>query len=208
MAHLVTLISPGDVEQVDGVKRVLRPREERLLPDVRRYRRRVQHFFKGGAGNQIQSPLCVSVIQMEFLFQDSHLVEHVVALARQFAVTRLICLRHMLGTPAVGREELIYLLVQRLVEQNHLAVFLYLMQRTPLILVGRMWADLVDWAKSHLLTTQPPLANPEDLDLPVCVDKADQAIALLQERHAEWTLQQRASGPGDGGSATVPGGTK
>src|SRR5579863_8839508 len=26
---------------------------------------------------------------------------------------------------------------------------------TPLILVGKMWADLVGWAKAHLLTSQP-----------------------------------------------------
>src|SRR5258707_60327 len=32
---------------------------------------------------------------------------------------------------------------------------------TPLILVGKMWADLVDWARTHLLTSQPPLANSE-----------------------------------------------
>src|SRR2546421_5487297 len=29
---------------------------------------------------------------------------------------------------------------------------------TPLILVGQMWADLVDWARTHLLTSQQPLA--------------------------------------------------
>jgi uncharacterized protein (TIGR00730 family) len=37
---------------------------------------------------------------------------------------------------------------------------------TPLILVGKMWADLVEWARTHLLTTQPPLANPEDMNIP------------------------------------------
>src|SRR5947208_15558928 len=42
-------------------------------------------------------------------------------------------------------------------------------QGTPLILVGKMWADLVDWARTHLLTSQPPLANPEDLAIPRCV---------------------------------------
>src|SRR5436853_1627790 len=26
----------------------------------------------------------------------------------------------------------------------------------PLILVGKMWADLVDWARTHLLTSKPP----------------------------------------------------
>src|SRR4029077_11168630 len=29
---------------------------------------------------------------------------------------------------------------------------------TPLILVGKMWAGLVDWARTHLVTSQPPLA--------------------------------------------------
>src|SRR6266852_5401758 len=30
---------------------------------------------------------------------------------------------------------------------------------TPLILVGKMWSDLVDWARNHLITSQPTLAN-------------------------------------------------
>jgi uncharacterized protein (TIGR00730 family) len=56
----------------------------------------------------------------------------------------------------------------------------------PLILVGKMWADLVNWAKTHLLTTQPPLANPEDMAIPSCVNTADEALALIRERHAKW----------------------
>src|SRR3954468_756982 len=31
-------------------------------------------------------------------------------------------------------------------------------QGTPLILVGKLWTGLVDWAKTHLVTSQPPLA--------------------------------------------------
>lgn len=57
----------------------------------------------------------------------------------------------------------------------------------PLIVVGRMWAELVDWAKQHLLSTQPPLANPEDLAIPQCVGSADEAIALIRDHHAKWT---------------------
>jgi uncharacterized protein (TIGR00730 family) len=57
---------------------------------------------------------------------------------------------------------------------------------TPLILVGKMWAKLVDWAKEHLLASQPPLANPEDMEIPRCVTTADEAIALLREHHAKW----------------------
>jgi uncharacterized protein (TIGR00730 family) len=52
---------------------------------------------------------------------------------------------------------------------------------TPLILVGKMWPKLVEWARTHLLTTEPPLANPEDLTIPRCVDTADEAIALIRE---------------------------
>lgn len=65
-------------------------------------------------------------------------------------------------------------------------------QKTPLILVGKMWPGLVDWARAQLLTTQPPLANAEDLDIPCCVDTADQAIALIREYHASWLTQARS----------------
>ena len=60
---------------------------------------------------------------------------------------------------------------------------------TPLILVGKMWADLVQWAKTHLLKAQPPLANPEDMAIPRCVDTADEAIALIRDHHAQWRAQ-------------------
>src|SRR5438094_667969 len=56
----------------------------------------------------------------------------------------------------------------------------------PLILVGKMWADLVSWATTHLLTSQPPLANPGDLMILRCVNSADEAIALIREHHAKW----------------------
>jgi uncharacterized protein (TIGR00730 family) len=57
---------------------------------------------------------------------------------------------------------------------------------TPLVLVGKMWFDLVEWGRTHLLTSQPPLANPEDLRIPQCVNTADEAIALIREDHARW----------------------
>ena len=57
-------------------------------------------------------------------------------------------------------------------------------QDAPLILVGKMWVGLVEWAREHLLSSQPPLANPEDLAIPRCVNTADEAIALLREHHA------------------------
>src|SRR5882724_11419442 len=43
---------------------------------------------------------------------------------------------------------------------------------TPLILVGKMWAKLVDWAREHLLSSQPPLASTDDMEIPHCVATA------------------------------------
>jgi predicted Rossmann-fold nucleotide-binding protein len=62
----------------------------------------------------------------------------------------------------------------------------------PLILVGKMWADLVDWARTHLLTSCPPLANSEDMLIPRCVNTTDEAIALIREQHAQWLRQSKA----------------
>jgi uncharacterized protein (TIGR00730 family) len=62
----------------------------------------------------------------------------------------------------------------------------------PLILVGKMWPGLVEWARAHLLGTQPPLANPEDLEIPRCVTTADEAVALLREHHAAWAKRTEA----------------
>lgn len=67
-------------------------------------------------------------------------------------------------------------------------------QDAPLILVGKMWTGLVEWARAQLLTTQPPLANPTDLAIPRCVNTADEAIALIREQHAGW---QRRTGAND-----------
>jgi uncharacterized protein (TIGR00730 family) len=62
---------------------------------------------------------------------------------------------------------------------------------TPLVLVGKMWTDLVDWARTHLLKSQPPLANPEDMTIPHCVNTADEAIALLRQHHAKWLQENQ-----------------
>ena len=57
---------------------------------------------------------------------------------------------------------------------------------TPLILVGKMWPDLVAWARATMLSTDPPLASAEDMDIPRCVASGDEAIALLREHHHRW----------------------
>ena len=62
---------------------------------------------------------------------------------------------------------------------------------TPLILVGKMYADLVEWAKTHLLKPPLQLASPEDMTIPRCVNTADEAIALLREHHAKRLAEKK-----------------
>jgi len=57
---------------------------------------------------------------------------------------------------------------------------------TPLILVGQMWPGLVDWARTAMLSYDPPLASLEDFSIPQCVAGADEAIAIIREHHARW----------------------
>jgi hypothetical protein len=61
---------------------------------------------------------------------------------------------------------------------------------TPLIFTGPMWKGLVDWASAMMLRPGFELANAEDMEIPVCVDTADEAIALIRERHARWLATQ------------------
>jgi len=71
------------------------------------------------------------------------------------------------------------MLIWQLLQVKHL-------RDVPLILVGRMWPGLVEWARTAMLSTDPPLANAEDMDIPRCVATGDEAIAILRESHERW----------------------
>jgi uncharacterized protein (TIGR00730 family) len=71
------------------------------------------------------------------------------------------------------------MLIWQLLQVRHL-------HDTPLIFVGKMWADLVEWARKHLLDPRLPLANPQDIAIPHCLNTADEAIALIRENHERW----------------------
>jgi len=60
------------------------------------------------------------------------------------------------------------------------------LERTPLILIGRMWAEFITWGHEYLLRPDLELACPADLKIPQCVDTAEQAIAIIRRRHEEW----------------------
>lgn len=57
---------------------------------------------------------------------------------------------------------------------------------TPLILIGKMWAEMVAWARTHMLGDQRNLAHPVDMEIPSCVDGVDEALELIRQHHSEW----------------------
>ena len=64
-------------------------------------------------------------------------------------------------------------------------------EHVPLILVGKMWRGLVDWAKAAMLDPRLALANAEDLEIPQCVDTADEAIAVVRDLHGKWAAARK-----------------
>jgi uncharacterized protein (TIGR00730 family) len=71
-------------------------------------------------------------------------------------------------------------MIWQLLQVNHL-------QNTPLILVGKLWPGLVDWVRESMLSFETPLINPEDVDIPVCVKDADEAIGIIRRHRDEWS---------------------
>jgi uncharacterized protein (TIGR00730 family) len=61
------------------------------------------------------------------------------------------------------------------------------LENTPLILVGKLWPGLVEWVRDSMLSFETPLINPEDVDIPVCVKDADEAIAIIRRHREEWS---------------------
>jgi uncharacterized protein (TIGR00730 family) len=56
----------------------------------------------------------------------------------------------------------------------------------PLILLGDMWQDLVDWADRTMAYNHPAMAKPEDMKIPICVKTVEEAIAVVADRQAVW----------------------
>jgi uncharacterized protein (TIGR00730 family) len=56
----------------------------------------------------------------------------------------------------------------------------------PLILVGKMWKGLVEWARVSMQDPRLALASVDDFQIPRCVESADEAIYLIRELHGKW----------------------
>jgi uncharacterized protein (TIGR00730 family) len=63
---------------------------------------------------------------------------------------------------------------------------------TPLIVVGKMWADLVEWARRAMLIEGNELASEVDFQIPHCVNTIEETLALIRENRAAWLCAQAA----------------
>ena len=79
------------------------------------------------------------------------------------------------------------MMIWQLLQVRHL-------ENTPLILVGKMWPGLIEWARSSMLSADPPLANLDDMTIPRCAANVDEAIALIREHHRIWLSAQVKKG--------------
>jgi uncharacterized protein (TIGR00730 family) len=78
------------------------------------------------------------------------------------------------------------MMIWQLLQVEHL-------QNTPLILVGRMWPGLIEWARRELLSFDPPLATPDEIDIPRCVADANEAIAIIRDHYAEFLREKQSA---------------
>ena len=64
---------------------------------------------------------------------------------------------------------------------------------TPLILVGAMWAEMVEWAKKSMLRPDFPLASPEHFTIPICCNDVPEIVELIRKHHGRWKANQEAA---------------
>jgi uncharacterized protein (TIGR00730 family) len=71
------------------------------------------------------------------------------------------------------------LMVWQLLQVRHL-------KDTPLILAGRFWDGLIDWAAKEMLRPDAPLVSPGDLKIPQVLPDGPSIVAAMREHHARW----------------------
>lgn len=63
----------------------------------------------------------------------------------------------------------------------------------PLVLAGPMWRGLVEWTRAQMLRPGFELAGARDLAIPICVDTAAEAVAVIREHHDRWLSTSAAT---------------
>src|SRR3954454_20878238 len=67
------------------------------------------------------------------------------------------------------------------------------LHNVPLILAGKMYADLVDWCKANMLRPDCPLASPDDMTIPLCVNDGPSILPIIHKYHAAWVASSSAA---------------
>ena len=49
-----------------------------------------------------------------------------------------------------------------------------------------MWRDLVEWARAHMLRPDEELANPEDMNIPICCTSVEDALQIISKLKSAW----------------------
>jgi hypothetical protein len=63
----------------------------------------------------------------------------------------------------------------------------------PLVFAGPMWSGLVDWTRAQMLRPGFELAGEQDLSIPICVNDAAEAVAVIRDHHSRWLAAGKAS---------------
>ena len=74
------------------------------------------------------------------------------------------------------------MMIWQLLQVRHL-------EHTPLIMVGKMWPGLIEWVRDAMLSFETPLIDAADVDIPVCVANADEAIAIIGDHRKTQAAQ-------------------
>lgn len=76
------------------------------------------------------------------------------------------------------------MMIWQLIQVHHL-------KDCPFLLVGKMWEGLVQWTRESMLSTDPPLASAEDMNIPQCVTGAAKVIEIIKAHRAQWLARQK-----------------
>jgi predicted Rossmann-fold nucleotide-binding protein len=65
---------------------------------------------------------------------------------------------------------------------------------TPLVLVGPMWAELVEWAARNMAAREPHLAAPVDMGIPRCVASVEEGVEIIRASRQRWLMNRSTEG--------------
>ena len=60
---------------------------------------------------------------------------------------------------------------------------------TPIVLVGEMWFELLEWAQAHMVTSGQCLADPPDMAIPQCCKSVEDAVEIIRRHYERWKAQ-------------------